>query len=392
MKSSKTYAFFKLLCSCMLLSGSSFALADEIVDRDFDKKSVEAGLWHQSDQIEQKLNMSAARIKDPNLNSYINNLNKIIAGNHAEHIRLSLLKAPVFNAGILPNGAMFVNSGLMLRVENEAQLACVLAHENAHYLNKHSLQRAEEASKSNQAHAFVSITTLGFGSIVSAFIAASEFSNFSKANEKESDIESIILMGELGYDQTQCAQVWANIIDESLASSNKKVKKRGVKSPIFGSHPSSPDREEYLLEQAKSSNAKALIANDNVAYRKIIRPHLVEWLEAELTHRDYGSMLHLIDRLEKLGGDEGVLNFARGRVYETRKSDGDKERMDAAYLVASNYDDTPAGLWRSVGDMHARANEKEKAIAAFEQYLIKAPQAPDKDLIKFMITDLRGTP
>ena len=114
-------------------------------------------------------------------------------------------------------------------------------------------------------------------------------------------------------------------------------------------------------------------------------------LEAELDNRDYGSMLHLIDRLERIKGDEGVLNYARGRVYETRNGEGDRTLMDAAFLEASKYNDAPAILWRSMGDMYARTNETDKAITAFEKYLMKQPQAPDKDLIEFMITDLRET-
>ena len=392
MSSRQTYSLLKTVgVIALLLSSSSAVAKSDSQSRNFEKDSVEAGLWHQSDEFEKKLNMSAARIRDTGLNNYIINLNRKVAGDHFGEIRTSLLKAPVFNAGIFPNGAMFVYSGLMLRVDNEAQLACVLAHENAHYVHKHSLKRAQETSKSVAAHKIVGIATLGYGTLVTAVIAASQVSSFSRENERESDIESIKLISDLGYDPKQCAQIWGHVIDESLASSNKKKKKRATKSPIFASHPSSPDRKEYLLALADVSNSTVTTANDNEAYRRIIRPYLAEWLEAELDNRDYGSMLHLIDRLQAVKGDEGVLNYARGRVYETRNDEGDKALMDAAFLEASKYNDAPAVLWRSMGDMYARTNEADKAITAFEKYLMKQPQAPDKDLIDFMILDLRGT-
>ena len=52
---------------------------------------------------------------------------------------------PQFNAMMAPNGMMLVWSGLLLRVENEAQLAAILGHELGHYLERHSVEQLRAA-------------------------------------------------------------------------------------------------------------------------------------------------------------------------------------------------------------------------------------------------------
>jgi len=353
-----------------------------------DKSSVEAGLWHQSDKIERELNLSAAVIQDAALNRYVKSIQSKVAGDYNNDIRVKLLEAPVFNAGIFPNGAMFIYSGLMLRAETEDELALVLAHENAHFIENHSLERHAAATNANVGNLVFSVATLGYGSLVSVLVAASAYSNFSKDNEHEADNQGVVRIGELGYDQNQAIDIWTNLLAEREASSNKKTKKRASKSPIFGTHPSSPERVKQM--QALVTTDKSVTSQSKADYRARIRPHLLEWFEAELQQRDFGSILHLIDRMESVPGDEGKLNYIRGRVFQLRDEGDDAAKVLKAFEAAANHSDAPNTLWRDLGDVYQSSGEREKAVTAFRTYIRKDPMASDKALIEFMIKDLEG--
>jgi len=353
-----------------------------------DKSSVEAGLWHESDKIEEKLNLSAAVIQDPALNRYVKSIQTKVAGGYDNDIRVKLLEAPVFNAGIFPNGAMFIYSGLLLRAETEDELALVLAHENAHFIENHSLEGHAAAKNANVGSLIFSVATLGYGGLVSAVVAASAYSNFTKDNEHEADNQGVVRIGELGYDQKQAIDIWGNLITEKEASSNKKTRKRASKSPIFGTHPSSPERIKQMQALVTSENKTTLKSKTD--YRAKIRPHVLKWFESELQQRDFGSVLHLIDRMEKVSGDEGKLNYIRGRVFQLRNEGDDASQVLKAFEMAAKHSDAPITLWRDLGDVYQSSGEKQKAIKAFKTYIQKDPMASDKALIEFMIKDLEG--
>ena len=371
-----------LLTACASTNVSS-RTTNQVVS---DKSSVEAGLWHESDKIEEKLKLSAAVIRDDSLNRYVQSIQTNVAGGYDGDIRVKLLEAPVFNAGILPNGAMFIYSGLLLRAETEDELALVLAHENAHFIENHSLERHAAATNANVGNLIFSVATLGYGGLVSAIVAASAYSDFSKDNEHEADNNGIVRIGELGYDQSQAIDIWKNLLEERQASTNKKAKKRASRSPIFGTHPSSPERIKQM--QALVTSESDVTSDSKAQYRAKIRPYMLKWFESELQQRDFGSLLHLIERMEEVKGDEGKLIYIRGRVYQLRNEGEDKANVTMAFEMASKYADVPNTVWRDLGDVYQTTGQKQKAIDAFKTYIRKDPLASDKALIEFMIKDL----
>ena len=56
-------------------------------------------------------------------------------------IRVRIVDSPSLNAFALPNGSIYINTGMLTRLDNEAQLATVLAHEGVHFTHKHSWQQ-----------------------------------------------------------------------------------------------------------------------------------------------------------------------------------------------------------------------------------------------------------
>ena len=93
------------------------------------------------------------------------------------HVRI--YDSTELNAFALPNGSIYFNIGLLARIENEAQLATILAHEAAHFIEKHSFR--QRVSSKNYAAFAVS------GIPFSRLVAVSSISGFSQDLEREAD-------------------------------------------------------------------------------------------------------------------------------------------------------------------------------------------------------------
>jgi len=85
----------------------------------------EGGLWGMMDREEAKLRRSPFVIRDLALTKYVQDIACRLAADHCPDVRVYLVRTPLFNASMAPNGMMQVWSGLLLRVENEAQLAAI---------------------------------------------------------------------------------------------------------------------------------------------------------------------------------------------------------------------------------------------------------------------------
>jgi hypothetical protein len=110
-----------------------------------DLASDEGGLWALMDREEMRLRRSPFAIRDAALRDYIQGIACKLAAEHCPTSGCMRCAPRSSTRSMAPNGMMQVWSGLLLRVENEAQLAAVLGHEIGHYLQRHTLDRLRDA-------------------------------------------------------------------------------------------------------------------------------------------------------------------------------------------------------------------------------------------------------
>ena len=387
--------FSLLIASAALLTGCATTDygAREAGARPIDKSTTEASIWYQMDEFEKELKVSGKLNTDPALNAYVSAVGCKVAGDFCDDIRIYILEEPSFNASMSPNGMMLVNTGLLLRVENEAELAFVLSHEFVHFEENHTLERLGAVKNANIYGTILGATIAGVGGgslgDLGYLAAVGSAFSFSREQEAEADLKGLQFLERAGYNIGSAAATWENMLAELEASSKKKKQKRAAKSGsgMFETHPVIRDRIAILRVAAAGGERRPTHAE---AYRARIRPHMKHWLDAEIVKQDYGASLALIDRLASGGQDLGLLHYARGRTLALRGEAGDSEAAIAEYRLAAAQEDAPAEAFRALGDNYRAAGESDKAAEAFKAYLARLPDARDRLFVESLITQLEG--
>ncbi|NJR20442.1 MAG: M48 family metalloprotease, partial [Hyphomonadaceae bacterium] len=341
---------FGLAIGLALSAGLVLAQSRQPGQRPADK-SVEASIWDLSHKAELEAKRAGQLMRDPGLNSYVSGIKCRVAPEYCADMRVYLMARPAFNASMAPNGYMEVWSGLLLRAENEAQVAFVIAHETGHFEEDHSIEAwVNTRSRANLALGLSIVAGVAgapsyVGDLVYLGAIASIFS-FSRENEKQADEIGFKRAVAAGYDPVQGGELWRLLMAETAASQFPAVRSREARSSIFNTHPISTVRATTLDNLARIAN-QTQIATANApntasktwivgreSHREAIRPFLSEWLRDELRRRDYGQTQYLITRLKSLNTDLGVLNFYEGELHRLRRQGDDLEKARAAYELA----------------------------------------------------------
>lgn len=345
-------------------------------------ESDEGGLWAMMDREEKNLRRSHLLLRDSKLVDYVQQLACRLGGDHCPDIRVHLVRTPGFNASMAPNGMMQVWTGLLLRVDNEAQLAAVLGHEIAHFLQRHALERLRDLKSKAAFSQFLAIFGLA-GAIGQIAVIASAYA-YGRDQEREADQIGAYLMHQAGYDVGEAAVVWGNLLDEVRARDGKEP---GQSSPLFATHPPPPERREALLQLVKSLPGGS---SGEKSYASAIAAHVAVWMADEVKRGQYAESLVLFERLAKRTEIAPLALFHRGEVYRLRGDSGDAEQALADYVTASEMPNPPPEVFRGLGFVYRQRGQSKDAAQAFARYLQMAPSAPDTAFIQSYISDLRS--
>lgn len=198
-------------------------------------------------QYAQQVDSSSKLIQDPVITEYVNRLGQNLVRNSDSKVpfTIKVVDADVINAFALPGGFFYVNTGLILAADNEAELAGVMAHEIAHVAACHI---ARENTRGTLAQlASIPLIFVGGGVGLAAQEAAGlalpmTFLKFSRGFEAEADYLGVQYMYKSGYDP----QAFTAFFEKIEAQEKKKP---GTFSKAFETHPPTPDRIEKSQEE-----------------------------------------------------------------------------------------------------------------------------------------------
>lgn len=366
------------LAASLLLTRSAFANTPWKIPERMSKPDItsdEGGLWAMMDREETRLRRSPFALRDAALQAYIQDIACKLAGNHCADVRVHLVRNRYFNANMAPNGMMQVWSGLMLRVENEAQFSAILGHELAHYMERHTVSRLRDAKSKAAFGQFLSIFGLP-GLIGALSVVASSFS-FSRDQERQADEFGLTLMSQAGYDPAEAAKVWANLIEESNASTERDPSKNSM---LFATHPASVERKDTLIQLANQLPAGGQLNEQE--WRKQTKPFLHGWLEDEIKRGCHEESVVLLSRLSARFPTEAEYLWARGDIFRLRNLPGDADKAIADFQAAITIGREPAETHRGLGIVFRGQNQQKLASASFSRYLELAPDASDALMVR----------
>src|ERR1700752_41843 len=190
-----------------------------------------------SDQVE----ATSKLVKDPEVQNYVNTLGQNLVRNSDSLVpfTIKVIESDDINAFALPGGFFYVNTGLILAADNEAELAGVMAHEIAHVAACHIARENTRGTLAQLATIPIIFTTGVLGGLAAQEAAGlalpTAVLKFSRGFEAEADYLGVQYMYKSGYDPQAFTAFFGKIEGQGK-------KKPGTFSKAFESHPPTPDR------------------------------------------------------------------------------------------------------------------------------------------------------
>jgi len=200
-------------------------------------------------QYAQQIESQIKLVNDPVVTEYVNRIGQNLVRNSDAQVpfTIKVIDSDVVNAMALPGGFFYVNSGLILAADEEAEMAGVMAHEIAHVAACHLAR--EQTRGTLMQLATIPLIFVGGGIGYGAYEAAGPaamlgFLKFSRGFEAEADYLGVEYMYRAGYDPSAFVSFF-----EKIQAMEKK--KPGTLAKTFDTHPQTPDRIEKTQEEIR---------------------------------------------------------------------------------------------------------------------------------------------
>jgi predicted Zn-dependent protease len=391
----------------------------------FRPEADERALWSRAEKEEQALLKRAEMYDDPLLEEYLSGIADRLVPDEVRAaggpgIKVGVIRDPTLNAFAMPNGKVYVHTGLLSRLENEAQLATILGHELTHVTHRHALRFARDARTEQTLYTVGAIAAsigvavaagsamqsgdhvgtavlsqtanavLGLG-LALATVAAIQ--GYGRDLEREADRAGLEQLVRAGYDPNEAPKVFALLLAEA-----------GDRGPVetffLGSHPRLQERIETTAALVNAKHAGAAGQAERIRQtaafelrtRTVVRENAYEDIRMgrfALAQRQLDRVLAVTPRdpiAHIYYGDLHRLRSQRARSLDDKKAEA--RQSLARYEQAAALDPALPDPWRQLGFLYYQEKDQERARRAFEQYLALKPDAADAGRIKEYLLEL----
>ena len=414
---------------------------------DFSFTQPDVELLDKSNQLDNKFQEKGLVYNDPDTTKYITKvgLSVLPAGPEYQnvHWQFFVLRDPTPNAFALPNGSIYVHTGLLAELSNEAQLAGVLAHEETHVMNRHgyienrSYRKKAEAGIILTGAASVGGLAVGVGNeafwaveLAIPSILAASMNGYSRDLEQEADLRAVHALADAGYSAAEMKATFEALQQDHEVDLSRKG--------FYQDHPKLQDRSRYVGDlaaslQHDSSNAKVEADGFLIETESAVRHDADLEIRAGRARTAVWEMERIVKRDDKLADNFYVLGEGyRGlgpRTPEPKPEELTEKGKDAArkmmskmtpqeyeaalvkapgghqtlesnqQLAEKNYrkaiEISPnlAGPHKGLGFLCQQEQKPEQSIQEFKKYLELDPSAVDTPQITRRIEAMeKGTP
>jgi predicted Zn-dependent protease len=376
--------FALIITVCCLAVGCAtpppIPVSEEIMANDDEQM-----LWRQAREEQEKINSSGLIYQDAELENYLNGVaRKLQAHTNSPDIsfQIKVVNDPNLNAFAFPNGVIYVNAGILARMDNEAQLAALLAHEMTHCTQRHSLRviRSIQDRPAYIAAVQQSLAKIAMIREMAQFLgltgSMAAVTGYTREFETEADLAGLDLMEKANYDYREALKLFGHM--------RQAIENEGIEEPFFfGTHPNVQQRIDnvtnWLADKHQVENPG--IKNTEIFLTRL-RPVILDNARLELRLGRFSAALRSAEKYMRIKPNDANAYYLFGEILRQRGRQNDTKKAKEFFETAISLDPSLPAAHRALGLIHYKAGEKHLAQKFFESCLLLSPDAPDKDYIQ----------
>ena len=360
------------VCSLIAVASAAYGKSEREIQIDRSDLAVIDSRVHENIEV------AGVLLNDRNLSEYLAGMVARLVGvpeGTVAPYRALLINGSEINAFSLSDGTIYISLGIFSLIDNDAQLALLLAHEIAHVrLDHHRLFRYE-------LHEKTAGTPL-FGGIDTPYNLRVALSGFSKSLERQADSCALRTVIDCGYNAWEAKNListmyfWLKYKEMSYDST-------GATHPTFAERYRTSKKILQSLGVDTSAGVVGL-----TSYQEMIRPHL-QRIVALLKESNYVNELYKM-ALHKLDGGAPLPQwyYLRGSLLERYEAADSFEVGVASLTSAFSKDPSNTRSIRDLGWLYLKNGKRDSARVCLRRYLAVTPEAEDNGIVRFYLERL----
>lgn len=374
---------------CVLVAGCATTAVEPIAGHQpLALHDDERRIWLRSEEEEKVLLKSGLIYEDAALQAYVNSVaQRLQPPEVMEQVpfKILLLKNCYLNAFAYPNGLVFVHTGIVARMENEAQLSALLAHEMIHTTHRHALSSFRDIKNKTAALATINVFLMGFGgigslaSVLGTIGTLASVTGYSRQLETEADVEGLKLVVRAGYDPGEAKCIFTLL--------KKDLEEEKISEPFFfGSHPRLQERiDNYeVLLNGEYKDRRGGVKNDEIFITKTYQL-VLDNAVLDLKAGRFNSAEKAAEKILKTNPDDRKAQYLLGETARQRGAQDDTAKAIRGFEKAISLDASYPDPYKGLGLVRLKMGQTREAKELFEAYLSLQKDAPDKAYIEAYI-------
>jgi len=412
------------------------------VNEQFKFGDVDLEVLKQADLLDVRFERDGLVLADESANAFVRRVGQSLIPRGLKLERVSwqfrVLRDPQPNAFALPNGSIYVTTGLLTLIDNESQLAAILAHELTHVMRRHTyIHNRSDRKKFLTMNVMAAVGAYAPGGVVGAvimvvttvapFIMVATMYGYSRDLEREADLKGIDMMISAEYAPEEMVNVM-KLLDKDIEGENVRL--------FYNDHPSLDERIKYLSNylgaRADKVTQQMELNRERAAYFKKMEPLMRHDLQLAINagrarsavylgqrlvdfHADSENLFWLAESYRALGPrasqltEKELTNSALKNAQKKRekRTAEEEERellatpsgqehwqrhqqmSEQLYQRALNAENPVPVAHRGLGLLYEKLGRGTDAVAEYEKYLELSPEANDRQRIQRRIEALK---
>ena len=333
-------------------------------------------LWRRALEEQDTINGSGVLYQDAKIEDYLNQVAEKLQINSISpdiSFQIKVVKDPNLNAFAFPNGVIYVHTGILARMDNEAQLAALLAHEMVHCTHRHSLRTLRSIKDRTQAE---TATVRELAQLLGVTGSIASISGYTRELETEADRVGLDLTVKANYDPREVVKLFELLKQE--------IEIERIEQPFFfGTHPNVRQRIENVNNWlAEKYRGKITGIKNTDEFQSRISRLVLDNARLDLRQGRFFIAQRTVEKFLTVKPDDARAYFLLGEIIRQRGRQDDAAAAMKYYEKSISLNPSFPEPHKAMGLIHYKDGEKRLAKKYFESCLLLSPDAADKAYIQ----------